>query len=180
MEALETKRLILKPYGIEDAKGLFSYASNPNVGPPAGWAPHKSIEESENIIRELFLPAEAWSIRLKENDKIIGTISLEADKHRPESNSKEMGYSLAFEYWGQGIMTEAALRVIEYGFSVLGLSQIGICTGKTNKRSRGVIKNCGFKYEGTIRKSYRIYDGTLRDSLIFSILKEEWESRHIK
>ncbi len=180
MEILYTKRLILKPYTLDDAQGLFSYASNPDVGPPAGWSPHKSVEESENIIKELFLPAKAWSIRLKNCDKIIGTISLETDKHRPESNSKEMGYSLAFEYWGQGIMTEAANRVLEYGFLVLKLSQIGICTGAANKRSQGVIKNCGFVYEGTIRKSYKIYDGTLRDSLIFSILKEEWESRREK
>lgn len=72
-------------------------------------------------------------------------------------------------------MTEAAKEVIRFAFEELGLSQIGICTGQANKRSQRVIEKCGFKYEGTIRRTYKVYDGTLRDSLLFSMLKEEYE-----
>jgi putative acetyltransferase len=125
----------------------------------------------------LFLPAESWAIRLKGSPRVIGCISLEEDRFRPEANSKEMGYSLSENYWRQGIMTEAAAEVIRFAFEELGLDQIGICTGPENLRSKRVIEKCGFRYEGTIRRTYKIYDGTLRDSLIFSMLREEYEER---
>ena len=52
MRDLETERLVLRMYTEDDAEGLFAYASNPNVGPRAGWKPHESPEESLEIIRE--------------------------------------------------------------------------------------------------------------------------------
>ena len=107
--------------------------------------------------------------------KVIGTIALEYDKYRPESNSREIGYSLARNQWKHGYMTEAAKAVIRFAFDELGLDQIGICTGEINKRSQRVIEKCGFKYEGTIRRTYKVFDGTCRDSLVFSMLKEEYE-----
>ena len=175
MKTLETERLTLTAYKPEDAQDLFEYASNPDVGPIAGWAPHKDVAESEMIIREMFMPVEAWAIRLKGKDKVIGTIALEYDKYRPESNSREIGYSLAKDQWKKGYMTEAAKAVIKFAFEELGLDQIGICTGEVNKRSQRVIEKCGFKYEGTIRRTYKVFDGTCRDSLVFSMLKEEYE-----
>ena len=65
MKSLETERLTLKMFTLEDAAELYSYARNPNVGPHAGWSPHKSVEESEEIIKQLFIPVEAWAIHLK-------------------------------------------------------------------------------------------------------------------
>ena len=174
MRTLETERLTLTAYRPEDAQDLYDYAKNPNVGPIAGWAPHKNVEESEMIIREMFMPVEAWAIRLKGQDKVIGTIALEYDKYRPESNSREIGYSLAEEHWKHGYMTEAAKEVMKFAFDELGLDQIGICTGEVNKRSQRVIEKCGFKYEGTIRRTYKVFDGTCRDSLVFSILRDEY------
>ena len=104
---IETERMILMPYRPEDAEGLYEYAKNPDVGPHAGWKPHESVAESKMIIEEMFMPAGAWAIRLKDSDRLIGTIGLEPDKYRPESNSREVGYSLAKDCWGKGLMTEA-------------------------------------------------------------------------
>lgn len=176
MKNIETERLLLTMWTLEDAKSLYEYAKNPNVGPIAGWAPHKSVEESKEILNDIFIPAEAWAIRDKYNNKVIGTIALESDKYRPDTLSKEIGYSLDETYWGKGIMTEAAKAVIDFGFQELNLEVIGICTGEVNKRSQRVIDKCGFKYEGTIRKTYKIFDGSLRDSRVYSILREEWEN----
>lgn len=175
MKNLETERLLLTPWKVSDAKELYDYAKNPNVGPHAGWAPHKDVAESEEIIKTIFLPSNAWAIKDKKSGKIIGSIGLEYDKHRPETNSKEMGYSLAEEWWGKGIMTEAAKEVLRFGFEELELDIIGICTSETNNRSQRVIEKCGFKYEGTIRRTYKVYDGTIRDSRCYSILKEEYK-----
>lgn len=177
MKTLETERLQLTMFTMEDADGLYAYAKNPNVGPHAGWSPHKDVEESKEIIQNLFLPNETWAIRLKDSGKLIGSIALEKDKYRPEANSKEMGYSLAEEYWHQGIMTEAAREVLRFAFEELGLDQVGICTGESNLRSQGVINKCGFTYEGTIRRTYKVYDGSLRDSRVYSLLKSEYEEK---
>ena len=51
---IETERLILRKWTQDDAESLFIYAKNPNVGPIAGWPPHKNIEESRDIIENVF------------------------------------------------------------------------------------------------------------------------------
>lgn len=178
MKTLETERLILNEWTLSDAEDLYAYAKNPNVGPHAGWSPHKSVDESKEIITELFLPVGAWAIRLKESGRVVGSIGLEPDKYRPDANSREMGYSLAEDQWGKGIMTEAATAVLHFGFRELGLDQMGICTGELNKRSQRVIEKCGFRYEGTLRRNYKVYDGSIRDSMIFSMLRSEYEEMY--
>ncbi|MGN0658146.1 MAG: GNAT family N-acetyltransferase [Emergencia sp.] len=179
MRALETERLTLSMFTPDDAEDVYEYAKNPNVGPPAGWAPHGSVEESRQVIEEIFMPPEAWAVRIKNPDgsrsPVKGVIALEPDRLRPEANSRELGYNLAEDCWGKGYMTEAAKEVIRFGFEELGLDQIGICTSRTNRRSQRIIEKCGFTYEGTLRRTYRIYDGTLRDSMVFSMLREEYE-----
>lgn len=179
MENIFTERLCLTPWRDceEDAEALYSYAKDPEVGPNAGWKPHGSAEESRQIIRELFMKSSTWAIREKETNKIIGSISLEKDRRREDVNSMEMGYSLAREYWGNGYMTEAAKAVMDYGFNKYGLVIMSICTSPANKRSQRIIEKCGFKYEGLQRRGYHIYDGSDRDNLTFSILREEWEAR---
>lgn len=173
---IETERLILRPWEEGDAEELFAYAKNPNVGPKAGWKPHDDVEESLEIIRKLFIPNNVWAIVHKEKGEIIGSIGYEDDIRRHNWESKELGYSLREESWGQGIMTEAAKAVIEYGFDFLGLGLISVLTSLNNQRSQGVIRKCGFKYEGTLRKCYKIYDGSYRDSQIYSLLREEWKN----
>ena len=51
---METERLILRSWLESDAEALFKYASDPDVGPRAGWPPHKSVEESRAVIRDIF------------------------------------------------------------------------------------------------------------------------------
>lgn len=177
MKTLETERLTLTMFTMDDAEELYEYAKSPNVGPHAGWEPHKSVEHSRRIIRELLIPTESWAIRVKGEGKVVGIISLEPDRLRPDANSRELGYNLAEDHWGCGYMTEAAKEVLRFAFCELGLDQVGICTSKVNRRSQRIIEKCGFTYEGTLRRTYLTYDGTLRDSMIFSLLKEEWESR---
>lgn len=178
MENIYTERLLLTPWRvcIEDAKGLYAYAKDPDVGPNAGWKPHESVEESLKIIEELFVPEKnTWAIREKESNKIVGSISLLFDRRREDVNSREMGYSLAKDCWGKGYMTEAARALMDYGFEKYNLVVMSICTSPTNKRSQRVIEKCGFKYEGLQRRGYHIYDGSDRDNLMFSILREEWQ-----
>ncbi len=176
IKKLETERLLLTPWTLDEAdvKGLYEYAKNPNVGPNAGWSPHKSLEESKEIIETLFMPHRVWAIRRKEDGRLMGSIGLEPDKRREDVRSLELGYSLGEEYWGCGYMTEAAKAVMDYAFRELDIVIMAICTGPNNKRSQRVIEKCGFKFEGVQRKGYHIYDGTDRDNMVYSILKEEF------
>ncbi len=73
-------------------------------------------------------------------------------------------------------MTEAAKAVRDFGFEEMGLEVISICTSEVNARSQRVIEKCGFHYEGTERACYLIYDGSLRESRCYSMLKSEWEA----
>lgn len=177
MRTIETERLILRAIEISDAADFFEYAKSPNVGPHAGWKPHESLEETEKIIEEIFMPNDSFAIVLKETGKMIGVIALEHDKRRPEIPSKEIGYSLAEEYWGRGIMTEATKAVIEYAFTDKKLDVLAICTSRVNERSARVIEKCGFTYEGITRRCYLTYEDIPRDSRAYSLLREEWEAQ---
>ena len=176
---IETERLRLTSWQDteEDAQGLFLWASRPTVGPNAGWKPHASLEESRKILREMFIPGgDGYAIRKKDNDEIIGNISVYEDTARVGVKSMELGYALSDEYWGRGYMTEAAKALMAYAFEKYDLVIMAIRTSEVNVRSQRVIEKCGFKYEGTIRKAYHIYTGEDRDSRFYSITREEWEA----
>ncbi len=171
---LESERLVLRRWKCRDANQLYEYAKNPDVGPHAGWKPHSSVFESLMIICELFRRNMTWAILEKETDKIVGSIGFEDDKYRSRVNSKEMGYSLSKDYWGRGYMTEAAMVLIRHAFEVMKLDVLMIRTGEANIRSRRVIEKCGFEYEGTLRRAYRVYNGEIREVRCYSMLKEEY------
>mgnify|MGYP000849087845 CR=1 FL=1 len=177
MKTMETERLILQDWSEGDADDLYEYAKNPNVGPHGGWKPHESREESLEIIKTLFLGKyDCWAIVYKENGKVIGTIGYEPDTKRPNIACKELGYAIGEEYWGKGLMTEAAKAVIRHGFEELGLDMISVYRNPANTRSGRVIEKCGFTYEGTLRMANKIYDGTIRDVACYSMTKDEFES----
>ena len=72
---METDRIILRPWLESDAEALFKYASDPEVGPRAGWPAHKSVEESLEIIRTVFNDAtNTWAIVLKDTGEPIGAM----------------------------------------------------------------------------------------------------------
>ena len=177
---LETDRLILRMWTKQDAAALFDYAKDPDVGPHAGWKPHASPGESRMIIDQLFRRNMTWAITEKETGTVVGSIGFEEDKYRPDISSKEMGYSLAKSRWGKGYMTEAAKRLIRYGFEELSLDVLMIRTSDTNRRSQRVIEKCGFQYEGTLRRAYRTFDGGMREVRCYSMLKEEYKQLYLE
>lgn len=174
---IETDRLIIVPWEntTRDAEALYNWAKNPNVGPKAGWKPHESIEESMNIIKNIFIPVGAFKIILKDKKQVIGNIGFEPDVHREGTSSMEMGYALDESYWNNGYMTEAVKAVIDYAFDELGLDVLSIQTNIVNKASQKVIEKVGFTYEGFRRKSSVDFDGTVRDINMYSMLREEWQ-----
>lgn len=151
MESLQTERLVLRPWCESDAEVLFKYASDPEVGPRAGWPPHKSVEESLEVIRKLFLNDHMWAVELKETGEVIGCVG-----YLPASLSNlkigddqcEVGYWIARPYWGKGICTEALQRVVDHCFNVRGISVLWGDYFVDNPASGRVMEKCGFVATG--------------------------------
>lgn len=169
---LETERLRLRPFTEEDAEDLFTYAKDPRVGPMAGWPPHKSVEESREIIRTVFSSPHEFAIQLKETGRVIGSVGL-VGRSRGE-RSDELGYVLSPAYWGQGIAAEAAEAVLGYGFMDLGLREIWCICREDNRQSQRVMEKCGFTYMFTQSPAP---EGEQHPKLAHMLLREDWERR---
>ncbi len=174
MRTLKTERLLLTRWRISDVFDLYAYASNPNVGGPAGWPAHRSIMDSLRLILQVLIPQGVYCIRPKGTGQAIGTISFTPDKHRPGVKSMELGYSISEKYWGMGLMPEAVAEMLRHGFEDMWLDMVCVTTGPDNERSQRVIEKAGFAYEGTLRKAFRLWDDTLRDLRCYSMTRDEY------
>ena len=144
---METERILLRPWLESDAEALFKYASDPEVGPRAGWPPHKSVEESLEIIRTVFGTETMWAVELKETSEAIGCVGYlpaSASNLKIENDQCEVGYWIAKPYWGKGICTEAMRLVVDYCFHVKGFTVLWGDYFPENPASGRVMEKCGF------------------------------------
>lgn len=173
---LETKRLLLRPWTLADAEDLFEYAQDPLVGPVAGWPLHKNIEESREVIEQVFNEPDSFAMVLKTENKVVGSIGL---RRLPNTNlagigESDLGFCLAVPYWGQGLTPEAAKEVIRYGFEEAGDSAIWAANYEGNQQSARVQEKCGLSF---VRKDIQALVpllGEHRDRYIRRITKDEW------
>ncbi|HAT61715.1 MAG TPA: GNAT family N-acetyltransferase [Prevotella sp.] len=174
MTKIETERLILRNITENDACDIFEYGKEANVGPNAGWKPHKNIDETKDIMKNVFINQQyVFGIVLKENNKMIGSVGLIKDPKRENPHALMLGYAISEKYWGQGIVPEASKAIIKLGFENPEIDIITCCCYSFNKRSRRVIEKCGFMYEGCLRNGEMRYDGEVFDIESFSLLKKE-------
>ena len=144
---METGRILLRPWRESDAEALFKYASDPEVGPRAGWPPHKNVEESLGIIRTVFGTETMWAVELKETSEAIGCVGYlpaSASNLKIENDQCEVGYWIAKPYWGKGICTEAMRLVVDYCFHIKGFTVLWGDYFPENPASGRVMEKCGF------------------------------------
>ena len=144
---LETNRLILRPWRDDDAAALFKYASDPDVGPRAGWPPHKSEEESLEIIRTVFNNDSNWAIVLKETGEAIGAIGYgpSCDCKLPSREDEPLcGYWIAKPYWNRGICTEALQCMLDLILTTTDIPSLISGHFVDNPASGRVMEKCGF------------------------------------
>ena len=89
---LQTERLILRPWSEDDAEDLYRYAADPEVGPPAGWPPHTSVENSREIIRTVLSAPDIYAVCLKEDGRPIGSIGFHRNDLAEAEDEYELGY----------------------------------------------------------------------------------------
>ena len=146
---LQTKRLILRPWSENDAEELYKYASDPEVGPPAGWPPHTSAENSREIIRTVLSAPETYAVCLKENGKPIGSVGLHRNDLAERDDEYELGYWIGKPFWGQGLIPEASRELLRYAFEDLGMNRIWCGYYDGNEKSRRVQEKLGFVFHHT-------------------------------
>ncbi len=169
---IETERLLLRPFRESDAEAFFECCQNPNIGNNAGWKPHGSLEESQEILRSVFISQSGiWAIILKEDGRLIGSVGIIPDPKRENPQARMLGYWLDESHWGKGYMTEAVQSVLDYGFNTLQLSLITANCYPHNERSQQVLKRHGFIYEGTLHQAELTYDGHLYDHQCYYLTK---------
>ena len=154
---IETERLILRPWREDDARACFIYASNPLIGPIAGWPVHKSEEESREIIKNVLMARETYAICLKSTGELIGSIGLKFRGNTDftdKSDECELGYWIGQPFWGNGYMTEAAKALIKHAFEDLKVTKIWAGYYDGNEKSKRVQEKCGFKYVKTVNDLY--------------------------
>lgn len=146
---LETERLILRKWTEEDAESLFEYAKDSEIGPAAGWPPHKSVEESRAVIKNVFDGAECYAICEKEKNIAIGAVELKLNGHTnitKRDDECELGYWLGQPFWGRGYMPEASRELLRRGFEDLGMTTIWCAYYDGNLKSKRVQEKLGFVY----------------------------------
>ena len=145
---METGRIILRPWQDSDAPALYKWASDPDVGPRAGWAPHQSVEESLEVIRTVFSDAtNTWAIELKETGEAIGAMGYgpSCECNLPARDGEPLiGYWIAKPYWNRGICTEALELMIEHIRLMTDIKSLISGHFVDNPASGRVMEKCGF------------------------------------
>ena len=162
---IETPRLILRDISQEDAAEIFKNFSDPDIAKWFFEEPFTEIGQVDQIIAEFqgdFLRKTGltWAMILKENSTCIGTCGY-GDVEI--NNRGEIGFDLAKEHWGKGLMGEGLTSIIEYGFKALDLTSVEAHTYSNNSRAIALLKKLGFHL-----------DDTNEDSSYFTLSRESW------
>lgn len=177
---MQTQRLVLRKITLEDAPRVQELVSVPEVAagtiaipypyPDGGaevWILSMIGHEKNSLSR-------SWAIDF--GKELVGAISLSVDE---ENMIAEIHYWLGVPYWGKGIMSEAGLAVVKYGFEELGLEKIYGRYFVSNPASGRVLQKIGMTYEGHLRK--HVMKGRIsRDLMQYSIIKSEFEKTFVE
>ena len=161
---LETDRLRLRPFRLDDAEAMFSrWASDDEVTKYLTWPTHTDVEQTRALLARWVAEYEQperlnFAIELKEEgDRLIGGI----DVVRYDEGTPVIGYNLSRAYWGRGIMTEACRRVLDYLFSQ-GFEAVKIDAIVENAGSNRVIQKCGGELVKTEEEYHALKDRTVK------------------
>lgn len=173
---LETERLILRPFGPNDAAEVQRLAGNRSIADTTLSIPHpyedgmaqEWISKHQPVFDEG--KGVTFAITRKAGGSLIGAISLLG---MGKGHQAELGYWIGQPYWSQGFCTEAGAAVLRYAFSELGLVRVHSCHLARNPASGRVMRKLGMQHEGVRRQHVKKWD-KCEDSVVYGILKAEW------
>lgn len=159
---LSTERVVIEPLSTGMHRKLYRAVEDSRsfLAPWLPWVPFNDSQEASFRYTEACEAdwqtgtALRFALRLRHESPLIGVITLEniSDLHR----NCDLGYWLRPSHTGRGLMTEAAARVVEYGFERLKMHRIRCAAAEDNLRSQRVIERLGFFREGIAREAERV------------------------
>jgi N-acetyltransferase len=166
----------LELLGDDAVDELYPLLSDPQVYAD-GYVMHRrpvSVEDSRALVTSRFLVAGrvVYAIRLVDG-RLVGTSSLlEIDL---ANESVHLGATLyGRRWWGTAVNPEAKLLLLAHCFDDCGFGRVKIQTDALNTHSQAAIAKLGARREGVLRRHLRREDGTFRDTVVYSILADEW------
>ena len=175
---LETNRLILRRFTINDAEKMFNnWANDDEVTKYLRWQSHKSINNSIGFLEYLTKNycqnnVYDWAIILKEINEPIGSIGVV--NRKDDIKMVEIGYCIGKKWWNKGITSEVLNRIIDFFFNEVGVNRIEAFHVPENKISGKVMTKCGMKYEGLMRQAFLNNNGKLCDIIHYGIIAEDF------
>ena len=175
---LETERLILRRFKIDDCAEMYNnWACEDVVTKFLTWQTHTNLDVTKSVLADWISKYANkdfynWAIELKEENRLIGNISVVS--LREETLSAILGYCMGSKWWGKEIMPEAGKAVLKYLFEEVGFNRIAANHDKNNPKSGRVMQKIGMTYEGTLRSAGFCNQGII-DDVRYSILKSEWD-----
>ena len=167
-----TARLVLREFTANDVDALHALDSDPRVMRYIGDGRTSTREDAEAgmgrvLRRYVEHPGQGvWHVSRRDTGQFIGWVSL---KFAGDSPDVEVGYRYVHDAWGHGFASEAAIRMLERGFDIVGLERIIGVTHPENAASQRVLLKIGMRDEGW----GRYYDQDLR---LFAIDRSRWRS----
>jgi RimJ/RimL family protein N-acetyltransferase len=178
---LQTDRLILRPFTLDDAPAVRRLAGDPAIADTTLNIPHPyeagMAEAWIETHPQQYEKGEGatFAIVRRADGVLVGAIGIHP---RAKHDRAEIGYWIGKPYWGQGIATEAARAVVDYGFETLGLNRIYAYHFGRNPASGRVMQKLGMKYEGTLRQHVRNGE-QYEDLATYGMLRDEWAERMV-
>ncbi|MBL7961785.1 GNAT family N-acetyltransferase, partial [bacterium] len=163
---LSTSRLELRQVASSDANEFLKLRSDPRVMEFMDKPLMASLDEAAEAIRKIQAAFECnesitWAISLMGDPKLIGTIGFW--KITKEHHRAEIGYLLHPDYWGKGLMQEALMPVLDYGFRVMRLHSVEANVNTGNAVSMRFLEKNGFVIEAYFKENY-YFNGQFLDS----------------
>ena len=187
---LTTPRLILRPWVETDAEALYRFARDPLVGPPAGWPPHTSVENSREIIRTVLAARETYAmvLRYDTTDSLsgevisagtpvgsVGIMFKGCGSYPHMANTEaEIGYWVALPLWGRGLVPEAVKALQARCFTDLKLDGLWCGYYEGNEKSRRVQEKCGFMPRCGMEIPPHPLNGATKEYFTY-LSREAWE-----
>ncbi|MGD8189883.1 GNAT family N-acetyltransferase [Brevibacillus ginsengisoli] len=175
----ETKRLVLRQVETEDVEAFHRYRSNPNIAKFQSWENYQ-YEQAAKFIEEQAsntpnVPG-AWfqyAVALKEGQLLIGDCAVHTLQLDPRV--VEIGFTLAPEYQGRGLATEAVIGLLDYLFEKLQKHKVIAHVNVANTSSIRLLERIGMRREAHFLENYFI-KGQWVDEYLYAILEREWLS----
>ncbi|CAM8942790.1 unnamed protein product [Rhodiola kirilowii] len=167
---MDDGEVTLRPLEVSDIDHFMIWATDDQVSRYCVWNTYTSKEDGIKYIESL--SSHPWQRAICLNGKPIGAIAVEPNTG-PDACRAQVGYVLAAEYWGKGIVTIVVKMVCDQIFREwLHLERLEALVDVDNLRSQRVLEKAGFLKEGVLRK-YSALKGRIRDIAMFSFLRAD-------